>query len=67
MVWCNILLSDVRDTRTCIPRTRPDHLPLILANKSLNIVFEWKKPAYLNGIQDNLLDFRDRGVVIPAI
>lgn len=60
MVSCNILLSDGRDTATCIPRTRRGHLPSILTIKSLNTVVTETKPAHLDGVQDNLLDFCDR-------
>lgn len=60
MVLCNILLSGGRDTGSYIPRMIRGHLPSTLDIESLNAVATKTTRAYLYGIQDNLLDFRDR-------
>lgn len=59
MVSCNTLPSDGRDTETYIPRRRRDRLPSTLVIQSLNAVATRGTQTYLNGIQDDLLDFRD--------
>jgi len=60
MVSCSILLSGGRDTGSYIPRMIRGHLPSTLVIESLNAVATKTTQAYLYGIQDNLLDFRDR-------
>lgn len=56
---CNTLLSDGQDIVSCILRTRRGHSPSTLVIKSLNTVATETKRAYLYGVQDDLLDFRD--------
>lgn len=60
MISCNILLSDEQGIVSYIPRTRRGHSPSALVIESLNTVAKKKNQAYLYGVQDDLLDVRDR-------